>query len=637
MVDAIKDFAYSTIATAPSPATTGTSFTLQAGGGALFPAPPFSATCWPVGELPLVSNAEIVRVTAVSTDTFTIVRAQEGTTAQSLAAGYQVAQTITAGFIAQLIVPPATTVTGPDAFGTAAAAGTGTSYARDDHDHGLPALPTLPAPSASGDVLTATGTAVGDYDWAPPVDPLSAPPASGDVLTATGTAVGDYDWAPLPSSLLGVTSYGPANPVTYSLGASLGVVDSTNLTTAITVPPSGEILVRLSAYFEWSQTFVTYVYVTNNAGASGDTVSVIDTSTNMVTTTVTVGSGPMGLAITPNGDYVYVADYGGASVSVIDTSTNTVTGTVTVGNDPWGVAITPNGDYVYVTNNGADTVSVIDTSTIMVTTTVTVGASPRGLAITPNGDYVYVVNQGGNSVSVIDTSTNTVTTTVAVGGSPIGVAITPNGDYVYVADYNNGAASPSIVSVIDTSTNTVTTTVTVGSGPWGLAITPNGDYVYVTNYAANTVSVIDTSTNTVTATVAVTGSPMGLAVTPNGDYVYVANNSVALVSVIDTSTNTVTDTVTVGTDPLEVAIVSLPTPPPSNSLSLAAFISGSQVGSAVELTTKPAFSQYSGAPILVTGLTAGSSEVIEFAAASTAGQLIAGGSNGAAVMEVWSA
>jgi hypothetical protein len=39
---------------------------------------------------------------------------------------------------------PATTVTGPDSFGASAVVGTGTTYARADHDHGLPAAPYVP-------------------------------------------------------------------------------------------------------------------------------------------------------------------------------------------------------------------------------------------------------------------------------------------------------------------------------------------------------------------------------------------------------------------------------------------------------------------------------------------------------------
>jgi len=101
-VDALKNFAYSLVATPPSPATSGTSLVVTAGQGALFPTAPFDATIWPAGVQPLSTNAEIVRVTAVSTDTFTITRAQYGTTARSITAGYQIAQTITANLFNQL-------------------------------------------------------------------------------------------------------------------------------------------------------------------------------------------------------------------------------------------------------------------------------------------------------------------------------------------------------------------------------------------------------------------------------------------------------------------------------------------------------------------------------------------------------
>ena len=99
---ALANFAYSTVATAPSPATSGTSLTLASGGGALMPAVPFNATVWPIGAQPLSSNAEIVTVTAISTDTLTITRAQEGTSARTIVAGDQFAATITKGLIQSL-------------------------------------------------------------------------------------------------------------------------------------------------------------------------------------------------------------------------------------------------------------------------------------------------------------------------------------------------------------------------------------------------------------------------------------------------------------------------------------------------------------------------------------------------------
>lgn len=95
MADAHKNFAYSTILTAPSPATSGTSLVVQNTDGTKFPAVPFNATIWPAGFQPTTANAEIVRVTAVSTDTFTITRTQESTSARTIVVGDQIAASIT--------------------------------------------------------------------------------------------------------------------------------------------------------------------------------------------------------------------------------------------------------------------------------------------------------------------------------------------------------------------------------------------------------------------------------------------------------------------------------------------------------------------------------------------------------------
>lgn len=95
MPDAHKNFAYSTVATAPSPATSGTSLVVAGGTGALFPAVPFNATIWPTAANALSTNSEIVRVTAISTDTLTITRQQESTSARTVVVGDQIAATVT--------------------------------------------------------------------------------------------------------------------------------------------------------------------------------------------------------------------------------------------------------------------------------------------------------------------------------------------------------------------------------------------------------------------------------------------------------------------------------------------------------------------------------------------------------------
>jgi len=96
---------------------------------------------------------------------------------------------------------------------------------------------------------------------------------------------------------------------------------------------------------------------------------------------------------------------------------------VNVGDEPQGVAVTPNGEFVYVTNFKDDTVSVISTSDNMVVDTVIVGDGPIGVAVRPNGELVYVVNSREDTVSVIRTSDNVLVDIVNVGIGPLALGL----------------------------------------------------------------------------------------------------------------------------------------------------------------------------------------------------------------------
>ena len=90
----VKDFAYGTVTTAPSPADTGTSLVLDTGEGAKFPVPStngvFRVYVWPASTIPDDTNCEEIEVTDISTDTFTIVRSKNSVV-RSILVGDQVA------------------------------------------------------------------------------------------------------------------------------------------------------------------------------------------------------------------------------------------------------------------------------------------------------------------------------------------------------------------------------------------------------------------------------------------------------------------------------------------------------------------------------------------------------------------
>lgn len=118
---------------------------------------------------------------------------------------------------------------------------------------------------------------------------------------------------------------------------------------------------------------------------------------------------------------------------MIDTGSNEVMGPpISVGGPqgtgPYGIAVTPDGERAYVSHPGLQSVFAIDTNANQVVgSPIPVGMFPGEIAITPDGRTAYVVNGGSNTVSAIDTRTNQVVgSPIPVGSEPYGIAIEPS-------------------------------------------------------------------------------------------------------------------------------------------------------------------------------------------------------------------
>jgi YVTN family beta-propeller protein len=70
---------------------------------------------------------------------------------------------------------------------------------------------------------------------------------------------------------------------------------------------------------------------------------------------------------------------------VIDAHTYAVGESIKVGTRPWGMAISPDGKYLFTANGPSDDISVVDLKTNQEIKRVKAGKSPWSVAIIPQG------------------------------------------------------------------------------------------------------------------------------------------------------------------------------------------------------------------------------------------------------------
>jgi YVTN family beta-propeller protein len=108
-------------------------------------------------------------------------------------------------------------------------------------------------------------------------------------------------------------------------------------------------------------------------------VTPIATATNTAGAPIPVGTTP--IAIAPDRSTAYVANQAGTVTRII-TATNTAGPPITVGSLPYAIAITPDGNTAYVANFNSDTVTPITTATNTAGPPIKVGENRLAIAIT---------------------------------------------------------------------------------------------------------------------------------------------------------------------------------------------------------------------------------------------------------------
>jgi YVTN family beta-propeller protein len=251
----------------------------------------------------------------------------------------------------------------------------------------------------------------------------------------------------------------------------------------------------------------------------------------------------------------------------------------------FGLAVSPDGHTVYVANAPNDRVDVFSFEGNILTPLPGAAISfpaktfPMGLDCSPDGTTLYVAGLLSNTFWRVDLGSKSVQqATAKIGDYPYAVVVGRDGQHAYVSSWgiNNGndpsaanimpvplppndpnASARSSVAVLDIGTGGAPTlskyvpigrgekvdnkTVFGGSHPSAMGLSPDGTLLYVTATNLDMLSVIDTATNQIVTEMDLNTFADGLqglypdavAVSADGTRVYVADAGINAVQVID--------------------------------------------------------------------------------------------------------
>jgi YVTN family beta-propeller protein len=224
-----------------------------------------------------------------------------------------------------------------------------------------------------------------------------------------------------------------------------------------------------------------------------DSVAVLDGATLTQAATTSVGSARLSakVAVNQKTGNVYVTDWDDGTVTVLDGS-GTLLSTIALAARPLGVAVDPTANRIYVANGNS--ISVIDGATNSLIGTIVDPniINPGAVAVNPTTNTIYVA-QGSNPLAVIDGVTNSVTATVAVGTSAAAVVVDAQTNFIYVANAGNcDFSQQGNVTVVNGSTKATTTLKDSNMPyPFGITVNPATNKIYVVSILSNNVTVID--------------------------------------------------------------------------------------------------------------------------------------------------
>jgi YVTN family beta-propeller protein len=198
------------------------------------------------------------------------------------------------------------------------------------------------------------------------------------------------------------------------------------------------------------------------------------------------GADPWGVALSADDErFVYVTGGGTNTIYKVDTRTDELVAQAPVGTKPKGVAVTPDGAKVYVANVESASLSVLDAVGLAPVATIPLEGKPQYVSVTADGGTAVVTLAAPDDVVFIDVASDTVrgATSTSFSGPAAGlVFLAPwHGTTMLAGKFQTGHRQLALIDIPRQSVSTMDLGPSIHTAG-GLAFHPDGGRAYVVNH-----------------------------------------------------------------------------------------------------------------------------------------------------------
>ncbi len=214
------------------------------------------------------------------------------------------------------------------------------------------------------------------------------------------------------------------------------------------------------------------------ANTGSRTIAVFTIPGSALTATYPLPAAPIRLRLAPppSASRLYVATAAG-TLEVLDVAGGASVASVPLAGAGSGLAVAPDGAYLWVSSQAAATLQEVATEEAAVVRTIATRGAPQDVLVTADGARLLVANEGG-WVEAIDLAT-LASTEIAVPGA-FGLALTPDGTQLWVTQASLGR-----ITILEAATLQVVGRLHVTGTPRYLGFTADGRAAVVANEAGS--------------------------------------------------------------------------------------------------------------------------------------------------------